>query len=150
MNIKKKRKLGSLSLHDTQSLLGAGHPISVGKLATDALGMRMTAVILRERLVSRGGRPTDPAWTLVRKVPMRPDTWAKLDRCAKELQEQNVRVSAGQIAAIALEKGLEAESKDEDAGEMAVNSNFTASQDAKARAHRARLALAHGGLFQCE
>jgi hypothetical protein len=149
MKRRKTRKLGSLSLLETQRLLGAGEPISVGKLPTDPLGMRMSAAILRERLVSKGGRPTDPAWTIVRKVPMRPETWAKLDRCAKELQQQSVRVSAGQIAAIALEKGLEAESKDENLVEVPVNSNFAPSQDAQARAHRARLALNHGALFQC-
>jgi hypothetical protein len=150
MKRKKSRKLGSLSLAETQNLLGSGKPISIGKLPTDPLGMRMTASILRERLVSRGGRPSDPTWTIVRKVPMRPDTWAELDRCAKELQQENVRVSAGQIAAVALERGLQTASKDADGRKSLVNSNYAASQDAKARAHLAHLALTRGALYQCE
>lgn len=149
MKRKRTRKLGALSLAETQKLLGSGKPTSIGKLPADPLGMRMTASILRERLVSRGGRPSDPAWTIVRKVPMRPDTWAELDRCAKELQEQNVRVSAGQIAAVVLERGLRTESKDGDTPQFAGNTNYAASQDATARAHRAHDALTHGGLFQC-
>src|SRR5439155_23543519 len=70
------------------------------------IGMGIIASIVRKRLVSRGGRPSDPAWTISRKVPMRSETWEQLDRLARKLQKQNIRVSAGQVAAIALERGL--------------------------------------------
>jgi hypothetical protein len=37
---------------------------------------------------------------------MRSETWEKLDRLAQTLRKQSIRVSAGQVAAIALEQGL--------------------------------------------
>jgi hypothetical protein len=147
--MKKTRELGSLSIDDTQELLGADAPTSVGKLPANPLEMRMIPSIVRERLVSRGGRPSDPAWTVVRKVPMRPETWAELDRCAHELQEQNVRVSAGQVAAIALERGLQFVSKRENLRQSGRNSNYSVAPDVVANAQRVLLALSHGSLFQC-
>jgi hypothetical protein len=147
--MKKTRELGSLSINDTRKLLGAENPTSIGKLPANPLEMRMVPSIVRERLVSRGGRPSDPAWTVVRKVPMRPETWAELDRCARELQEQNVRVSAGQIAAIALERGLQLVSKRENLRQRGPHSIYPVAQDARALAQRASLALSRGRLFQC-
>jgi len=105
--MRKRQKLGSLSVAETQRLLGSKPPVSIGKLPTHGLGMRFAPLIVRERLVSRGGRPSDPAWTIVKKVPMRPETWKEFNRCAQELQSQRIRVSAGQIAAITLERGLQ-------------------------------------------
>lgn len=104
--MKRNRKSRALSTADTQRLLGSETPISVGKLPIDPVGMKAIASIVRERLISRGGRPSDPAWTISRKVPMRSETWEELDRIAQKLQKQNIRVSAGQVAAIALERGL--------------------------------------------
>jgi hypothetical protein len=147
--MKKTRELGSLSMDDTQELLGAEDPTSLGKLPANPLEMRMIPSIVRERLVSRGGRPSDPAWTIVRKVPMRPETWAELDRCAHEFQEQNVRVSAGQVAAIALERGLQFVSKRENLRQSAGTFNYAVAQDARANGQRAFFALSHGRLFQC-
>jgi len=43
-------KLGSLSVAETQNLLGSDRPISIGKVPTDPIGMRATASIVRERL----------------------------------------------------------------------------------------------------
>jgi hypothetical protein len=147
--MKKPRELGSLSIIDTQKLLGAEEPTSIGKLPASPLEMRMVPSIVRERLVSRGGRPSDPAWTVVRKVPMRPETWAELDRCAHELQEQNVRVSAGQVAAIALERGIQFISKREDLRQSGPNSNYSFPQNVRVDAQRTFLALSRGSFFQC-
>jgi hypothetical protein len=147
--MKKTRELGSLSIDETQKLLGAERPTSIGKLPANPLEMRMAPSIVRERLVSRGGRPSDPAWTVVRKVPMRPETWAELDRCAHEFKAQNVRVSAGQVAAIALERGLQFVSKRENVGDGRRNSNYSVAPDVRANAQRVLLALSHGSLFQC-
>lgn len=148
--MKRSRKLGSLSSTETQKLLGAGPPTAIGRLPTNPLGMRMAPSIVRDRLVSRGGRPSDPAWTMVRKVPMRPDTWAQLDKCAKELQGQDVRVSAGQVAAMVLERGLQTPSENADALECKVPSHFRTSSGVRARAQQAFIALKRGALFQCE
>lgn len=103
---KKLKSREALSMAETQRLLRSKPPVSVGKLSLDPLGVSVMAAIVRERLVSRGGRPSDPAWVISKKVPMRVDTWDRLDRCARTLQQMNIRVSAGQIAAIALERGL--------------------------------------------
>jgi hypothetical protein len=147
--MKKNRELGSLSIDDTQKILGAEDPTSIGKLPANPLEMRMVPSIVRERLVSRGGRPSDPAWTVVRKVPMRPETWSELDRCAHELKAQNVRVSAGQVAAIALERGLQFVSKRENLRQSGPNSNYSFPQNVQADAHRTFLAISRGSLFQC-
>jgi hypothetical protein len=145
--MKKTRKLGSLSIDDTQKLLGAAGPTSVGKLPTNPLGIRMVASIVRERLVSRGGRPSDPAWTIVRKVPMRPETWAELNRCAQELQGQDVRVSAGQVAAIALERGLQIPIEKESVAERRMNRNYSISLESQLHARRAFCAVSVSGLY---
>lgn len=147
--MKRSRKPRPLSSTETQKLLGAGTPTNIGRLPTNPLEMRMAPWIVSERLVSRGGRPSDPAWTIVRKVPMRPDTWAQLDRCAKEFQIQNVRVSAGQIAAIVLERGLQTALERSGAPQCTVLGDFPTSQKVRARAHQAHLALKHGALYQC-
>lgn len=154
--MKKVRKNRALSATDTQRLLGSEPPISIGKLPIDPLSMRVIGSIVRERLVSRGGRPSDPAWTIVRKVPMRPETWSELDHFAQQLQEQHIRVSAGQVAAIALERGLSKTLHTERpsqapgfvASEGAVY-EYNLSQDVQLASRRAHLALSQHGLFQC-
>ncbi len=154
--MKKVRKSRALSATETQRLLGSEPPISVGKLPIDPLGMSVIGSIVRERLVSRGGRPSDPAWTIVRKVPMRPETWSELDHFAQQLQEKNIRVSAGQIAAIALERGLsktlQTESPSQVPGFVARESvvyEYHVSQDVKLDSRRAHLAITQHGFFQC-
>lgn len=44
-------RLGSLSVAETQSLLGSDRPVSIGKIPTDPIGMRTTAAVVSERLV---------------------------------------------------------------------------------------------------
>jgi len=140
--MKRSRKNRALSTADTQRLLGSETPIPAGKLPIDPIGMGMIASILRKRLVSRGGRPSDPAWTISRKVPMRSETWEELDRLARKLQEQNIRVSAGQVAAIALERGLPKDMDLNESIELFVSSaeetiqyNFSLDAQLKARQH---------------
>jgi len=156
--MKKVRKSRTLSAIETQRLLGSEPPISVGKLPIDPLGMSVIGSIVRERLVSRGGRPSDPAWTIVRKVPMRPETWSELDHFAQQLQEKNIRVSAGQIAAIALERGLSKTLRTEPPSQVpgfvaseSVVYEYNVSPDAKLSSRRAHLVLSkhQHRFFQC-
>jgi hypothetical protein len=147
--MKKIRKSKGLSTAETQRFLGAERPIPVGKLSIDPISMKAIASIVQERLVSRGGRPSDPAWTIVRKVPMRAETWEKLARCARQLQDENVRVSAGQVAAIALEQGLTTTVKSTITGQLATSNvrgrgsvRYEHSQEVQVRARRAHLAVA--------
>lgn len=105
--MKKSRKRTTLSIEEARRLLGAEAPIAVPGFPGDFLGLKGLASITRSRLISRGGRPSDPTWTVSRKVPMKAETWERLDRYARKLQEQEIRISAGQVAAFALERGLE-------------------------------------------
>jgi len=143
---KRTRTLGSLSVAETQRLLGSERPISIGKVPTDPIGMRTIASIVRERLVSRGGRPSDPTWTIVKKVPMRPETWKEFRRCAHELQRQKIRVSAGQLAAISLERGLQI-AMCHDEVEQPTRSEHTVSPDAVQKARQAHSAIEQCGYF---
>ncbi len=154
--MKKVRKSQALSATETQRLLGSEPPISVGKLPIDPLSMSVIGSIIRERLVSRGGRPSDPAWTIVKKVPMRPETWNELDHFAKQLQEKNIRVSAGQVAAIALERGLSKTLHTEPPSQMrgAIVSEsavyeYNVPQNVQLDSRRALLAITQYGFFQC-
>ena len=143
---KRSKRLGALTVAETQQLLGAEQPISVGEIPRTPLGMRLVASLIRDRLVSSGGRPTDPAWTVVRKVPMKPQTWETLNRCAEHLQDQNIRVSAGQVAALTLERGLEIVVKENSVQQE--EPGYKLSEDALIEATRIRRAMTHG-LYRC-
>ena len=152
--MKSTRKLGLLSIAETQKLLGSEPPVRIGKLPTDPLGMRMIASIVRERLVSGGGRPSDPAWTVVKKVPMRPETWSEFNRCANELRRKNIRVSAGQIAAITLERSLSIALSQIDVDFSIAGVEPAISQSDLQKAHLASSAILRNGFYseqvQCE
>jgi hypothetical protein len=104
--MKPDRKKKRLSLEETAALLGAEAPKPIGNVRLDPISMRAVATRIGKRLASSGGRPTDSSWEISRKVPMKAVTWERLRDLAKSLAEQNVRVAPGQLAAIALERGL--------------------------------------------
>ncbi|MHB8974452.1 MAG: hypothetical protein ACYC3X_29025 [Pirellulaceae bacterium] len=62
---------------------------------------------LRSRLApgqgERPGRPSDPSWTLQRKLSMSPRTLATLERLAEELTTSERSVSPMQVAAMIVE-----------------------------------------------
>ena len=61
---------------------------------------------LQGRLVSRGGRPADPAPTIRRLITIKKDVWKELKRQAAVLSKVGDGVTAGQLAAILLERSL--------------------------------------------
>jgi hypothetical protein len=61
---------------------------------------------LRGRLVSAGGRPSDPAPTIRRLVTVRKQVWRELQRNATLLSRLGQHVSPGQLAAMLLEKSV--------------------------------------------
>ena len=68
----------------------------------------------RFRVPVKGGRATDPTWSERRLVPLKPDTLARLEALAVELQKQsNVGVGPMQLAAMLLERSLETMSERE-------------------------------------
>lgn len=68
-------------------------------------------VRLRSRLApgqgERPGRPSDPSWTLQRKLSMNPRTLAALERLAGELTTSERSVSPMQVAAMIIEDAAE-------------------------------------------
>jgi hypothetical protein len=61
---------------------------------------------LHGRLVSADGRPSDPAPTIRRLVPLRKHVWKELQRQATVLSKLGQHVSPGQLAAILLEQSV--------------------------------------------
>lgn len=61
------------------------------------------AADMTRRLTSRGGRPTDPDWTLKRPIPFKPETWEALERIAAAVTTSERRVTPGQVAAHVIE-----------------------------------------------
>ena len=73
---------------------------------TSRLSLLSVQQRLRGRFVSRGGRPSDPAPTVRRLVPIKKDVWRALQRHARLLSRIDSRVSPGQLAALLLEDTL--------------------------------------------
>ena len=86
--------------------LGASHTLRVRTRARGPFGVAALLDELRSRLVSRGGRPSDPEASIRRLVPLRATVWVDLKRHAEALTAQGQPVSAGQLAAILLEKSV--------------------------------------------
>ena len=61
---------------------------------------------LRGRLVSAGGRPSDPAPTIRRLVTVKKQVWKELQRQTTVLSRLGQKVSPGQLAAILLEQSV--------------------------------------------
>ena len=61
---------------------------------------------LRGRLVSEGGRPSDPSPTIRRLVPLKRTVWKELQQHASLLSRLGQPVSPGQLAAMLLEQSL--------------------------------------------
>jgi len=104
--MKHKAKGKRLTLDEGMAILGAEQPERITNIRLDPISLRVIASRIGERLVSKGGRPTDSSWELDRKVPMRVATWSRLKQLAGALSKQQVRVAPGQLAAVALERGL--------------------------------------------
>src|SRR2546429_85992 len=74
---------------------------------TRAVVSDLRQLVLR-RLQSRGGRPSDPNWTITRLIPMSTETWERLHTLAQTISRDGRRASSGQVAALLLEEGLDA------------------------------------------
>lgn len=91
------------------SALGASRTATLSpRGAQGPLGLLQLRAEVDYRLRSSGGRPTDPAWTVRRVVPFRPDGWAELEEFAARLTAAGRAVSPAQLAAILIERGLAA------------------------------------------
>src|SRR5437899_2756152 len=86
--------------------LGASRWFKVARHAATPFGAAALAEEVRQRLVSRGGRPADPAPTLRRLIPIRATLWHELRRYARTLSKPGHSVSPGQLAAMLVERGV--------------------------------------------
>ena len=87
--------------------LGASRVVKLkGRRFAGPLDWVALAQTLQSRLVSRGGRPSDPHWDTKRLVPFRHRTWQRLSRQAEELSAHGRRIGPAQLAAIFIEEQL--------------------------------------------
>lgn len=61
---------------------------------------------VQRRLISRGGRPSDPQWDTKRLVPFKSRTWKRLRKEAETISEQGRKVGPAQLAAMVIERGV--------------------------------------------
>lgn len=95
---------GGLEVRSLMNQLGATESFHVNVSADGPFGARALASEIRMRLQSRGGRPSDPGASMRRLVPMKKEVWQALKREAKAVSASDRRISAGQLAALLLEK----------------------------------------------
>lgn len=86
--------------------LGGEKVGEIPNFSLDPIGLKFMATHIGNRLSSQGGRPTDPSWKTIRKVPMKNETWKRLETIAEACKEHDVSIAPGQLAGIALEYGL--------------------------------------------
>jgi len=67
----------------------------------------------RFRVPSGGGRPTDPAWTERRLLPLALKTLKKLEKVSAKVREHGVNVEPMQLAALLIERTAEQLSEEE-------------------------------------
>jgi hypothetical protein len=84
-----------------------GEPGPFVTVPTRSLVSDLRSLVLR-RLQSRGGRPSDPNWTMTRLIPMSKKTWEGLRSLSTSISSEGGRTaSRGQVAALLLEQALE-------------------------------------------
>lgn len=84
--------------------LGSNRTFPVKKLKLGSpLAWLNLAHEIKGRLISTGGRPSDPYWDTKRQVPFRKKVWGYLTYVAKELSYQGRKVGPAQLAAIIIE-----------------------------------------------
>ncbi len=89
--------------------------------AQGPLGLLQLRAEVAQRLHSSGGRPTDPDWTMRRVIPFDPDRWAELQALSDRLSAEGRAVSAGQLAAMLVEHGLNELERAIEAGDDPLN-----------------------------
>lgn len=86
--------------------LGASRVVKLNVGSDWPLGWIGLASVVRDRLVSRGGRPSDPDWDTKRLVPFRRETWKHLTKEAEAISGYGRKVGPAQLAAILIEERL--------------------------------------------
>jgi len=86
--------------------LGASRSFAVALKPRGPFGVAALLDEIQNRLVSRGGRPSDPGPTIRRLVPIKKQVWRSLKAQAAFLSTRGRRVSPAQLAAMLVEKSV--------------------------------------------
>lgn len=92
---------------DFAEALGASRSFTVTTKPRGPFGVAALLEEVKNRLVSRGGRPSDPSPTVRRLVPLKKQVWRRLQMQAERLSGLGKPVSPGQLAAMLLEKSID-------------------------------------------
>ncbi|MCX7047377.1 MAG: hypothetical protein NTX50_18070 [Candidatus Sumerlaeota bacterium] len=125
MNKEEKEKPRVLTPEEGIALLGGEEIEYIGNVHLDPIGLRVLATRIGRRLSSKGGRPTDSSWDIYRKVPMKQETWTRLEHLAQRIKKsENRSISAGQLGAIALEHGAKQLETECEVGTSTIEEDF--------------------------
>lgn len=102
------RKQPAGAHQDFAAALGASRSFEVKSQPQGPFGVAALLDEIQSRLVSRGGRPSDPGSTIRRLVPMKKQVWRSLKAQAAFLSSHGKRVSPAQLAAMLVEKSVSA------------------------------------------
>jgi len=91
---------------DFGAALGAARSFAVTNKPHGPFGVAGLLNEIQSRLVSRGGRPSDPGPTIRRLVPLKKQVWRSLKAQAAALSSHGRRVSPAQLAAMLVEKSI--------------------------------------------
>ena len=95
---------------DDQALLarslGASRVVKLKGRARGPLEWVEMGHSLQQRLVSRGGRPSDPHWDTKRLVPFQRKTWNQLTQKARTMSVHGRKVGPAQLAALLIEQNI--------------------------------------------
>lgn len=102
----RKRTKAPRQPSDFAESLGASRSFAVRHRPHGPFGVAALLDEIKTRLVSRGGRPSDPGPTIRRLVPIKKNVWSNLKAQAEFLSSQGKRVSPAQLAAMLVEKSI--------------------------------------------
>lgn len=100
------RKARRVANPDFGVSLGASRSFVVASKPHGPFGVAALLDEIQNRLVSRGGRPSDPGPTIRRLVPIKKQVWRSLKTQAAYLSSHGKRVSPAQLAAMLVEKSV--------------------------------------------
>lgn len=104
--LKKRKTKRRPQESDLSAELGASQSFTITQQPDGPFGVAALLEEIRNRLVSRGGRPSDSGPTVRRLVPLRKTVWSSLKAQAEFLSNHGKRVSPAQLAAMLVEKSL--------------------------------------------
>lgn len=102
----RSRERGGVARQDFRAALGASRSFKPENKPNGPFGVAALLDEIQGRLVSRGGRPSDPGPTIRRLVPIKKQVWRTLKAQAVYLSSRGKRVSPAQLAAMFVEKSV--------------------------------------------